>query len=37
MIVLDTCCFECLICMYFAVLYLHLFSAIEHALHGKEL
>ena len=34
---LDTCCFECLICMYFAFLYLPLFSAIEHISHGKAL
>ena len=34
---LDICCFECLICMCFVFLYLHLFSAIEHVLHGKEL
>ena len=32
---LDTCCFECLICMYFVFLYLHLFRAIEHVSHGK--
>ena len=29
--------FECLICMRFLFLYLHLFSAIEHVLHGKAL
>ena len=34
---LDTCCFECLICMCFVFLYLHLFSAIEHVSHGKAL
>ena len=34
---LDTCCFECLICMGFVCLYLHLFSAIEHVSHGKAL
>ena len=34
---LDTCCFECLICMYFLFLYLHLFSANEHVSHGKVL
>ena len=33
----DTYCFECLICMCFAFLYLHLFSAIEHVSHGKAL
>ena len=27
--------FECLICMCFVFLYLHLFSAAEHASHGK--
>ena len=31
---LDTCCFECLICMCFLFLYLHLFSAIEHVSHA---
>ena len=31
----NTCCFECLICMCFVFLYLHLFSAIEHVSHGK--
>ena len=25
----DTCCFECLICMCFVFLYLHLFSAVD--------
>ena len=34
---LDICCFECLICMCFVFVYLHLFSAIEHVSHGKEL
>ena len=34
---LDTNCFECLICMRFVFLYLHLFSAIEHVSHGKAL
>ena len=34
---LDTCCFECLICICFVYLYLHLFSAIEHVSHGKAL
>ena len=34
---LDTCCFECFICMCFVFLYLHLFSAVEHVLHGKAL
>ena len=34
---LDTCCFECLICICFVFLYLHLFSAIEHVSHGKAL
>ena len=34
---LDTCCFECLICMCFVFLYLHLFSATEHVSHGKAL
>ena len=33
----DTCCFECLICMCFVFLYLHLFSAIEHVSYGKAL
>ena len=28
---------ECLICMCFVSLYLHLFSAIEHVSHGKTL
>ena len=34
---LDTYCFECLICMGFVFLYLHLFSAIEHVSHGKAI
>ena len=34
---LGTYCFECLICMCFVFLYLHLFSAIEHVSHGKAL
>ena len=34
---LDTYCFECLICMRFVFLYLHLFSAMEHVSHGKAL
>ena len=34
---LDTYCFECLICMCFAFLYLLLFSAIEHVSHGMAL
>ena len=33
---LDTCCFGCLIHMCFAFLYLHLFSEIEHASHGRR-
>ena len=33
----DTCCFECLICMCFVFLYLHLFRAIEYVSHGKAL
>ena len=33
----GTCCFECLMCMCFVFLYLHLFSAIEHVSHGKAL
>ena len=32
---LDTCCFECFLCI--VLLYLHLFSAIEHVSHGKAL
>ena len=35
---LDTCCFECLICMCFVFLYVHLSdSAIEHVSDGKAL
>ena len=34
---LDTCCFECFICMCFVFLYLHLFSTLEHVSHGKVL
>ena len=34
---LDTCYFECLICMCFAFWYLHLFSTTEHLSHGKVL
>ena len=34
---LDTYCFECLKCICFVFLYLHLFSAIEHVSHGKAL
>ena len=34
---LDTCCFECLICMCFVFFYLPLFSTIERVSHGKEL
>ena len=34
---LDARCFGCLICMCFVLLYLHLFSAIEHVSHGKTL
>ena len=34
---LDTCCFECLICMCFVFLHLHLFSPIEHVSYGKAL
>ena len=34
---LDTYCFECLICMCFVFLYLHLFSVIEHVSHEKAL
>ena len=35
MIVWTPTVFECLICMRFLFLYLHLFSAIEHVSHGK--
>ena len=34
---LDTCFLECLICMCFVFLYLHLLSAFEHVSHGKVL
>ena len=34
---LDTYCFECLICICFIFLYLHLFSATEHVSHAKAL
>ena len=34
---LDTCSFECLICMCFEFLYLHMFSAVEHVSLGKGL
>ena len=34
---LDTCCFECPICMCFVFLYLPLFSATEHVSCGKAL
>ena len=34
---LDTYCFECLICMCFVFLCLHLFSPLEHVSHGKAL
>ena len=37
MIVWTPTVFECLICMRFLFLYLHLFSAIEHVSHGKVL
>ena len=37
MIVWIPTVFECLICMRFLFLYLHLFSAIEHVSHGKAL
>ena len=33
----DTYCFDCLICMCFVFLYLHLFSAIDHVSQGKAL
>ena len=32
---LDTCCFECPICMCIVFLYLHLFSAIDRASYEK--
>ena len=34
---LDTCCFDCLICMCFVFLYSHLFSAVENVSHGKAI
>ena len=34
---LDTCCVQCVICMCFVFLYLHLFSTVEHISHGKAL
>ena len=34
---LDTCCFECLLCMCLVFLYLHLFNAVEHVSHGMAL
>ena len=37
MIVWTPIVFECLICMRFLFLYLHLFSATEHVSHGKAL
>ena len=37
MIVWMPTAFECLICMRFLFLYLHLFSTIEHVSHGKAL
>ena len=37
MIVWTPTVFECLICMSFLFLYLHLFSAIEHVSRGKAL
>ena len=37
MIVWTPTLFECLICMRFLFLYLHLFSVIEHVSHGKAL
>ena len=37
MIVWTPTVFECLICMRFLFLHLHLFSAIEHVSHGKAL
>ena len=37
MVVWTPTAFECLICMRFLFLYLHLFSAIEHVSHGKVL
>ena len=37
MIVWTPTVFECLICMRFLFLHLHLFSATEHVSHGKAL
>ena len=37
MIIWTPAVFECLICMCFVFLYLHLFSAIEHVSHGNAL
>ena len=37
MIVWTPTVFECLICMRFLFLYLHLFSAVEHVSHGQAL
>ena len=37
MIVWTPTAFECLICMRFLFVYLHLFSAIEHVSHGQAL
>ena len=37
MINLDTYCFECLLCMCFVFLDLHLFSANKHVSHGTAL
>ena len=37
MVVWTPTVFQCLICMLFLFLYLHLFSAIEHVSHGKAL
>ena len=37
MIVWTPTVFECLICMHFLFLYLHLFSATEHVSNGKQL
>ena len=34
---LDSCCFVCLICTCFVLLYLHVFSTVEHVSHGKAL
>ena len=37
MIVRTPTVFECLICMRFLFLYLHLFGAVEHISHGKAI